>query len=120
MAAEDLVPHRGMRQARAGVSSYGASLASYIVQRLSGQALTTTGPARLRAARHAAFDLPAPPAQLVPYMSTDTAASEKPIKFEILGPAPASSLSSPAEDGASRPGTGVSPRLRAMTPRWTR
>lgn len=84
-------------------SNYGASLAGYIVQRLSGQSFDDYLDEHIFAPldmAHSTFRQPLPE-RLVPYMSQGyRQASDKPIEFEIVGPAPAGSMSSPAEDMA--------------------
>jgi CubicO group peptidase (beta-lactamase class C family) len=84
-------------------SNYGASLAGYIVQRLSGESFDDY------VERHifAPLDMPRStfrqplPASLAPLMSKGyILASEKPHPFEIVGPAPAGAMSAPAEDMA--------------------
>ena len=84
-------------------SNYGASLAGYIVQRVSGEPFDDYldkhifGPLDMK---HSSFRQPLP-ADLVPLMSKGyELASEEPHVFEIVGPAPAGSMSSPAEDMA--------------------
>ena len=84
-------------------SNYGASLAGYIVQRVSGESFDDYldkhifGPLDMK---HSSFRQPLP-ADLVPLMSKGyEVASEEPHVFEIVGPAPAGSMSSPAEDMA--------------------
>ena len=98
------VPHRVYAPGTTpAYSNYGASLAGYIVQRLSGQSFDDYLDEHIFAPlemSHSTFRQPLP-AALVPYMSTGyRQASEKPIKYEIVGPAPAGSLASPAEDMA--------------------
>ena len=84
-------------------SNYGASLAAYIVQRLSGQSFDDYLDEHIFAPlemSHSTFRQPLP-AKLVPYMSKGyRQASDPPIDFEIVGPAPAGALSSPGEDMA--------------------
>jgi len=84
-------------------SNYGASLAGYIVQRVSGESFDDYIDKHIFAPldmKHSSFRQPLP-ADLVPLMSTCySQASEPPKLFEFVGPAPAGSLSSPAEDMA--------------------
>ena len=84
-------------------SNYGASLAGYIVQRLSGESFDDYLDKHLFAPldmKYSSFRQPLPP-DLVPLMSKGyRQASEEPKAFEIVGPAPAGSLASPAEDMA--------------------
>ena len=84
-------------------SNYGASLAGYIVQRLSGETFDEYIEKHIFAPldmKYSSFRQPLP-ANLVPLMSKGyPAASEPPGKFEIVGPAPAGSLSAPGEDMA--------------------
>jgi CubicO group peptidase (beta-lactamase class C family) len=82
-------------------SNYGASLAGYIVQRVSGEPFDAYiekhifEPLNMR---HSSFRQPLP-ADLVPFMSKGyKVASSEPGSFEIVGPAPAGALSSPGED----------------------
>ena len=84
-------------------SNYGASLAGYIVQRLSGEPFDgyidkhIFEPLEMR---YSTFRQPLPP-ELAPLMSKGyRTASEEAQPFEIVGPAPAGSLSSPGEDMA--------------------
>jgi CubicO group peptidase (beta-lactamase class C family) len=84
-------------------SNYGASLAGYIVQRLSGESFDSYiekhifDPLEMR---HSSFRQPLPP-ELAPLMSNGyRTASGEPGGFEIVGPAPAGALSSPGEDMA--------------------
>jgi CubicO group peptidase (beta-lactamase class C family) len=84
-------------------SNYGASLAGYIVQRQSGEPFAEYIEKHIFAPldmQHSSFRQPLP-AALEPLMSKGyTLASDEPSAFEIVGPAPAGSLSSPAEDMA--------------------
>ena len=84
-------------------SNYGASLAGYIVQRLSGESFDSYIENHIFAPldmQLSSFRQPLP-ANLVPLMSKGYArASEDPKPYEIIGPAPAGSLAAPAEDMA--------------------
>ncbi len=84
-------------------SNYGASLAGYIVQRVSGEPFDDYIDKHIFAPldmKYSTFRQPLP-AKLEPLMSKCyTQASEAPKGFEIVGPAPAGALSSPAEDMA--------------------
>ena len=84
-------------------SNYAASLAGYIVQRLSGETFDDYIDKHIFAPldmKYSTFRQPLP-ANLVPLMSKGyQIASEPPKPFEIVGPAPAGSLSSPGEDMA--------------------
>jgi CubicO group peptidase (beta-lactamase class C family) len=84
-------------------SNYGASLAGYIVQRLSGEEFDDYVDKHIFAPldmRHSTFRQPLPP-DLAPLMSKGyELASDEPHPFEMVGPAPAGSLSSTAEDMA--------------------
>jgi len=101
---KDWVPDRvytpGSTQA---YSNYGASLAGYIVQRVSGEPFDTYIEKHIFAPldmKHSSFRQPLP-ADLVPLMSKGYhVASSDPVPFEIVGPAPAGALSSPGEDMA--------------------
>jgi CubicO group peptidase (beta-lactamase class C family) len=84
-------------------SNYGASLAGYIVQHLSGEPFDdyldkhVFEPLDMR---HSTFRQPLPP-QLAPLMSDGyQLGSDSPKPFEICGPVPAGALSSTAEDMA--------------------
>jgi CubicO group peptidase (beta-lactamase class C family) len=84
-------------------SNYGASLAGYIVQRLSGEPFDAYIEKHILAPLemdHSTFRQPLPP-ELAPLMSKGyRSASEEPGGFEIVGPAPAGALSSPGEEMA--------------------
>ena len=84
-------------------SNYGASLAGYIVQRVSGESFDAYIEKHIFEPldmKYSSFRQPLP-AQLVPLMSKGyRVASGEPGKYEIVGPAPAGSLASPAEDMA--------------------
>ena len=84
-------------------SNYGASLAGYIVQRVSGEPFDAYVERHILTPldmTHSTFRQPLPP-NLAPLMSKGyTAASKKPDEFEMVGPSPAGSLSSTAEDMA--------------------
>jgi CubicO group peptidase (beta-lactamase class C family) len=84
-------------------SNYGASLAGYIVQRLSGQSFDDYVEQHIFAPldmAHSTFRQPLPK-DLAPLMSKGyVLASDPPHLFEMVGPAPAGALSAPAEDMA--------------------
>ena len=84
-------------------SNYGASLAGYIVQRVSGETFDDYIEKHIFAPldmKYSSFRQPLP-ANLVPLMSKGYPEASAPAKgFEIVGPAPAGSLSSPGEDMA--------------------
>ena len=84
-------------------SNYGASLAGYIVQRVSGESFDDYIDKHIFAPldmTHSTFRQPLP-ANLAPLMSKGYPQASEPAKpFEIIGPAPAGSLSSPGEDMA--------------------
>ncbi len=84
-------------------SNYGASLAGYIVQRISGESFDDYIDKHIFAPldmKYSTFRQPLPE-NLEPLMSKGyTQASLPPKPFEIIGPAPAGSLSSPGEDMA--------------------
>lgn len=84
-------------------SNYGASLAGYIVQRLSGEAFPDYIENHILIPldmKHSSFRQPLPP-ELAPLMSKGyQLGSDEPHAFEIVGPSPAGSMSSPAEDMA--------------------
>jgi CubicO group peptidase (beta-lactamase class C family) len=85
-------------------SNYGASLAGYIVQRLSGESFDSYVEKHIfepLEMKYSTFRQPLPP-ELAPLMSNGyRVASGKPQPFEIIGPAPAGSLSSPGLDMAN-------------------
>jgi CubicO group peptidase (beta-lactamase class C family) len=84
-------------------SNYGASLAGYIVQRISGETFDDYIDKHIFAPldmQYSSFRQPLP-ANLEPLMSKGyTLASDPPKPFEVVGPAPAGSLASPGEDMA--------------------
>lgn len=84
-------------------SNYATSLAGYIVQRVSGESFDDYLDKHIFAPldmQHSTFRQPLP-AALAPLMSKGyRRASEPPIEFENVGPAPAGSLASPGEDMA--------------------
>jgi len=84
-------------------SNYGASLAGYIVQRLSGESFDEYIEKHIFAPldmQHSTFRQPLP-TELAPLMSKGyVLGSDKPHDFEFVGPAPAGALSSPGEDMA--------------------
>jgi CubicO group peptidase (beta-lactamase class C family) len=84
-------------------SNYGASLAGYIVQRLSGESFDDYMDKHVFEPldmKYSTFRQPLP-SNLEPLMSKGyQLASDPPKKFEFVGPAPAGSLSSPGEDMA--------------------
>jgi CubicO group peptidase (beta-lactamase class C family) len=84
-------------------SNYGASLAGYIVQRLSGEPFDEYVEKHIFVPLdmpHSSFRQPLP-ANLAPLMSKGyVLGSDEPHAFEIIGPAPAGSLSSSGEDMA--------------------
>ena len=84
-------------------SNYGASLAGYIVQRVSGESFDSYIEKHIFEPldmKYSSFRQPLP-AQLVPLMSKGyQLASGEAHAYEIVGPAPAGSLASPAEDMA--------------------
>jgi CubicO group peptidase (beta-lactamase class C family) len=98
------VPHRVFAPGSTpAYSNYGASLAGYIVQRLSGESFDEYIEKHILAPldmKYSSFRQPLP-ANLAPLMSQGYAsASEPPKKFEIIGPAPAGSLAASGEDMA--------------------
>src|ERR1700734_1379368 len=84
-------------------SNYGASLAGYMVQRVSGESFDSYVEKHIfqpLEMQHSSFRQPLP-ADLAPLMSKGyKLASEAAHPFEIIGPAPAGAMSSPAEDMA--------------------
>ena len=84
-------------------SNYATSLAGYIVERVSGESFYDYIDKHIFAPldmRHSTMRQPLPK-ELEPYMATGyILASGEAKKFEIVGPAPAGSLSSPGEDMA--------------------
>jgi CubicO group peptidase (beta-lactamase class C family) len=84
-------------------SNYGASLAGYIVQRVSGEPFDDYLDKHIFTPldmRHSTFRQPLPPS-LAPLMSKGyILGSDPPHAFEMVGPAPAGALSSPGEDMA--------------------
>lgn len=84
-------------------SNYATSLAGFIVERVSGEPFFDYIDKHIFAPlemTHSTFRQPLP-ANLAPLMSTGyITASQPPKKFEMVGPAPAGSLSSPGEDMA--------------------
>jgi CubicO group peptidase (beta-lactamase class C family) len=84
-------------------SNYGASLAGYIVQRVSGESFDDYIDKHIfepLEMHFSSFRQPLP-AQLAPFMSKGyRTASQPATPFEIVGPAPAGSLSSSGEDMA--------------------
>jgi CubicO group peptidase (beta-lactamase class C family) len=84
-------------------SNYGASLAGYMVQRVSGESFDTYVEKHIFQPldmQHSSFRQPLP-ADLAPLMSKGyQLASEAAHPFEFIGPAPAGAMSSPAEDMA--------------------
>jgi CubicO group peptidase (beta-lactamase class C family) len=84
-------------------SNYGASLAGYIVQRVSGESFDDYIDKHIFAPldmQHSSFRQPLP-ANLEPLMSKGYPLASEPAKpYEIIGPAPAGSLASSGEDMA--------------------
>jgi CubicO group peptidase (beta-lactamase class C family) len=98
------VPHRVfVAGTTPAYSNYGASLAGYIVQRVSGEPFDAYMEKHIFAPldmQLSTFRQPLP-ARLLPLMSKGyPRASEDPAPFEIVGAAPAGALSSPGEDMA--------------------
>src|SRR6516162_3250164 len=98
------VPHRVFAPGTTpAYSNYGASLAGYIVQRLSGEPFDAYIEKHIFVPLemdHSTFRQPLP-AELAPSMSKGyRAASGEPQGYEIVGPAPAGSLASPGEEMA--------------------
>jgi CubicO group peptidase (beta-lactamase class C family) len=83
-----------------GYSNYGASLAGYIVQRVSGQPFDAYVAQHIFAPLgmlHATFDQPLP-AALAPYMSKGYVTWDKAHDFEVIDMPPAGSLSASGDD----------------------
>jgi CubicO group peptidase (beta-lactamase class C family) len=84
-------------------SNYGASLAGYVVQRVSGESFDDYLDKHIFAPldmKYSTFRQPLPK-ELAPLMSQGyPTASDEAKPFEIVGPAPAGSMSSPGEDMA--------------------
>ena len=82
-------------------SNYATSIAGYVVERVSGESFYDYMDKHIFAPldmTHSSFRQPLPK-ELVPLMSTGySTASEPAKKFEMVGPAPAGSLSSPGEE----------------------
>jgi CubicO group peptidase (beta-lactamase class C family) len=98
------VPHRVFAVGSTpAYSNYGASLAGYIVQRVSGESFDAYIERHIFEPldmRHSSFRQPLP-AQLAPLMSKGyPTATDEPRPFEFVGPAPAGSLSASADDMA--------------------
>jgi CubicO group peptidase (beta-lactamase class C family) len=98
------IPHRVFAAGSTpAYSNYGASLAGYIVQRLSGEPFDSYIERHIFAPldmKLSTFRQPLP-AQLAPLMSKGyPRASQDPTPFEMIGPAPAGALSCPGEDMA--------------------
>ncbi|HEX6508780.1 MAG TPA: serine hydrolase domain-containing protein [Chloroflexota bacterium] len=98
------IPHRVFAAGTTpAYSNYGASLAGYIVQRVSGEPFNVYIEQHIFAPldmQLSTFRQPLPP-KLAPLMSKGYRRASAPAKpFEIVGPAPAGSLSAPGEDMA--------------------
>lgn len=82
-------------------SNYGAALAGYIVEQVSGRPFNEYIEENIfkpLGMTHSTFAQPLPP-NLAPYMSNGyKLASDEPRPFEVVGPFPAGSLSSTADD----------------------
>jgi len=84
-------------------SNYGAALAGYIVQRVSGRPFDQYIDENIfkpLGMNHSTFDQPLPKSLAAQMSNGYRRASEGPQPFEIVGPAPAGSLSSTATDMA--------------------
>ena len=84
-------------------SNYGASLAGYIVQRVSGRSFEDALDRRILGPlgmQHSTFRQPLPAALAANLAQGYPQASDSPIPFELCGPIPAGSLSTTAADMA--------------------
>jgi CubicO group peptidase (beta-lactamase class C family) len=87
----------------AAYSNYGASLAGYIVQRVSGEPFDTYIQRHILSPigmTHSTFNQPLPPALLLNMATGYNLASQGPQRFEIIDMAPAGALSSSGSDMA--------------------